>query len=78
MFHPKIELEKLTGHEELLLLTVLLLLDEEALVANESGCLSPALDKECAETYSLLRSRVLFTLLVDIPPVISMINDVYK
>ena len=64
MFNPKIELEKLTGHEELLLLTVLLLLDEEALVANESGGLSPALDKECAEPYSLLRSRVLLLFLL--------------
>ena len=53
MFHPKSESEKLTKHEELLSLTLLLLLDEKVLVADESDGLSPALEKNPQSSSSL-------------------------
>ena len=54
MFPTKFELYKLTDYEELPLLTMLLLLDEEALVAKESDSLSSTLNKGHSESYSLL------------------------
>ena len=57
---------------------MLLLLNEYELVAYESGGLSPVLDKEHAESSSFLWSRVQFNLIVDMPPVIEMMNVVQK
>ena len=63
-------------HTKFISLTILVLLYEELLVADESGSSSPSLDKEHAESSSLLWSRVRFTLIVYVLPVITMLNVV--
>ena len=47
-------------HTKFILLTLLLLLDEEALVRDKSNSLSPALNKEHAESYSFSIKNMIY------------------